>query len=276
MRVEEIRQLLEALKLRGERVIVHASLSAFGRVDGGAERLCQCLIEAVGPEGTILVPAFTYTETLGGEIEPDGGLRRRERTAAFHPELPVSAEVGAVAEAFRRMPGVLRSNHPTHSFSAWGRDARAMLSTQRDNNLLGPLKKLNVVRGHVVLLGTTLASATAIHLAEEQVGMPYLSRRTAVRINAAGYNERVVLENVPGCSRAFARLEEDIDPRKILCASLPGGTARKIPIRYLVNLAAVRLEEEPDLFICDGAGCASCVRKRDALRRRARAVGPRP
>jgi aminoglycoside 3-N-acetyltransferase len=60
MRLEEIRHLLEGLKLRGERVVVHASLSAFGRIEGGAERLCHSLTEAVGPEGTLLVPAFTY------------------------------------------------------------------------------------------------------------------------------------------------------------------------------------------------------------------------
>lgn len=268
MRLEEIRQLLDALKLRGERVVVHASLSAFGRVDGGAERLCQYLMEAVGPEGTLLIPAFTYTETLGVEFEPDADARKVVRTAAFHPELPVSREIGAVAEAFRRFPGVLRSNHPTHSFSAWGRDARAMLSTQRDNNLLGPLKKLNVVRGSVVLLGTTLAAVTAIHLAEEQVRMPYLSRRTAVRINAAGYDERVVLEDVPGCGRAFTRIEDDLDARKIVSLPLPRGTARKIPVRYLVTLVSKRLEDNPALFACDDAECPSCGLKRAALRRR--------
>jgi aminoglycoside N3'-acetyltransferase len=268
VRLDEIRQVLDGLKLRGERIVVHASLASFGRTDGGAETVCQALMDAVGGEGTLLIPAFTYAETLGAEFEPDADARRVPRTVAFHPDLPVSREVGVVAETFRHLPGVLRSNHPTHSFSAWGRDARAVLSTQRDNNLLGPLKKLNVMRGHLVLLGTTLASATAIHLAEEQLRMPYLSRRTAVRINAAGYDERVVLENVPGCSRAFERLEDDIDVNKILARSLPKGTARKIPIRYLVTLAAKRLEDNPALFVCDDPECASCAAKRTALKRR--------
>lgn len=268
MRLDEIRHLLDALKLRGERVAVHTSLSSFGTVEGGADTVCQAVMDSVGPDGTVLMPAFTYTETLGAEFEPDSDARKVPRTAAFHPELPVSREIGAVAEAFRRFPGVMRSNHPTHSFSAWGRDARVMLSTQRDNNLLGPLKKLNVVRGHVVLLGTTLASATAIHLAEEQLRMPYLGRRTAVRINAAGYDERVVLENVPGCSRAFARLEDTLDINKVLGVSLARGAARKIPIRYLVTLAAKQLENDPTIFVCDDPACASCAGKTSVLKRR--------
>jgi len=265
MRLDEIRHLLDGLRLRGERVAVHSALSSFGRVDGGAETVCQALMDSIGPEGTIVMPAFTYTETLGAEFEPNADARKVLRTAAFHPELPVSREIGAVAEAFRRLPGVLRSNHPTHSFCAWGRDARAMLSTQRDNNLLGPLKKLNVMRGQVLLVGTTLASATAIHLAEENLRMPYLGRRTAVRINAAGYDERVVLDNVPGCSRAFLRLEEVLDSSKTFGVSLPRGTARKIPIRYLVNLATKFLEDDPAYFVCDDIECASCNTKRALL-----------
>lgn len=268
MRVDDIRHLLEALKLRGDRIAVHAALSSFGRVEGGADAVCHALTDAVGPEGTIVMPAFTYTETLGAEFEPNADAKKVPRTAAFHPELPVSREIGVIAEAFRRMPGVMRSNHPTHSFSAWGRDARLVLSTQRDNNLLGPLKKLNVMRGHIVLLGTTLTSATAIHLAEEQLRMPYLGRRTAVRINAAGYDERVVLENVPGCSRAFARLEDVLDINKTHTASLPRGTARKIPIRYLVNLATRKLEDDSAVFVCDDPACASCAAKAATLRRR--------
>jgi len=268
MRPDDIRQVLDALKLRGDRIAVHASLSSFGRVDGGADAICHALMDAVGPDGTILMPAFTYAETLGAEFEPNADARKVPRTAAFHPELPVSREIGAVAETFRRLPGIMRSNHPTHSFSAWGRDARAVLSTQRDNNLLGPLKKLNVMRGHIVLLGTTLASVTALHLAEEQLRMPYLGRCTAVRINAAGYDERVVLENVPGCSRAFGRLEDMVDVNKTLALSLPHGSARKIPIRYLVTIATKQLEDDPAAFVCDEPSCASCAAKTAALRRR--------
>jgi len=272
MNADELLRLLDSLGLRGANIVVHAALSGFGSLDGGARTVCTALVEAVGNAGTIVMPAFTYAETLStdpgrasaisGGAGP-GPLSRRP--IAFHPDLVVSPEVGAIAEAFRHLPGVLRSNHPTHSFAAWGRQAREVLSTQRDNNPLGPLKKLNVMQGQVVLLGTTLQSATAIHLAEERVGSPYLSRRVAVRVNAAGYAERVVLENVPTCSNAFVKLEERLDPAKIRALPLPHGTARKIPIRYLVTLATKLLESDPRVFICDDAACADCATKRDAF-----------
>lgn len=264
---DELTRLFEALGLRGNHVVVHASLSSFGDVDGGARTLCTALVDVVGDGGTVVMPAFTCSETLNSPTatsQAAGGITVR-RPVAFHADLPVSREIGAVAEAFRHLPGVLRSNHPTHSFAAWGRQARDVLSTQRDNNPLGPLKKLNVMQGQVLLLGTTLQSATAIHLAEERVGAPYLSRRTAVRVNAAGYAERVVLENVPGCGNAFLKLEDRLEPAKVRAVPLARGTARKIPIRYLVGLATTLLESDPKAFVCDDPACVSCATKRDAF-----------
>jgi aminoglycoside 3-N-acetyltransferase len=261
MNRSDLNALFDQLALRGNHVIVHASLSSFGRVEGGAIAVCAALIDAVGDSGTVMMPAFTAAETWFRPVpgEPRG------RPVAFHADLSVSRPVGAIAEAFRRLPGVLRSNHPTHSFAAWGRHARDVLSTQRDNNPFGPLKKINIMRGHVLLLGTSLQAATVVHIAEERFGVPYLSRGTAVRVNAAGYDERVVLENLPGCSAGFLKLEDRLEPAKVKSVPLAHGAARKIPVRYLVQLAAAMLERDPYAFTCDQPECASCTGKRAAL-----------
>jgi aminoglycoside 3-N-acetyltransferase len=260
MNGSELRTFFDTLGVRGIPVLVHASLSSFGHVDGGARGLCEALMAAVGEGGTLLMPAFTYAETLAPE-----GAEPPRRPLAFHPDMPVSREIGVTAETFRRLPGVLRSSHPTHSFAAWGRQAREVLSTQRDNNPLGPVKKLNVLQGQVLLLGTTLQAATAIHLAEERLNLPYLGRRTATRLNAAGYEERVVIEKLPGCSAAFDRLEERLDSGKMRVVALARGSARKIPVRYLVTLATKLLERDPRAFICERPDCGSCAAKREAL-----------
>jgi aminoglycoside 3-N-acetyltransferase len=237
MNGSELRTFFDTLGVRGIPVLVHASLSSFGHVDGGARGLCEALMAAVGEGGTLLMPAFTYAETLAPE-----GAEPPRRPLAFHPDMPVSREIGVTAETFRRLPGVLRSSHPTHSFAAWGRQAR-----------------------QVLLLGTTLQAATAIHLAEERLNLPYLGRRTATRLNAAGYEERVVIEKLPGCSAAFDRLEERLDSGKMRVVALARGSARKIPVRYLVTLATKLLERDPRAFICERPDCGSCAAKREAL-----------
>lgn len=259
MTLDDLKELLRPLRLQGANAVVHGSLRAFGPVDGGAAAVCKALTQLVTDAGTLLMPAFTYAETLL-PLAPQRG-----RGVSFHLDLPVSREIGAIPEAFRRLPGVVRGSHPTHSFAAWGRHARDVLSTQRDNNLFGPLKKLNLMQGHVLLLGTHLHSVTALHLAEELLEMPYLERRTAARINTSGHEERVVLEKVPGCSIAFDRLEAGLDPAKLSSVRLAQGEARKIPIRYLLGLTTAALGRQPDLFVCARPECESCARKRDAL-----------
>jgi aminoglycoside N3'-acetyltransferase len=246
---------LQKLELMDLNLIVHAALPAFGP-ETSAVTICETLLEAVGPNGTIVMPAFTYSETLFG---PD------KEPIAFRPESPVSPEVGTIAETFRTLPGVLRSSHPSHSFASYGRHARDVLSTQRDNNPLGPIKKLNVLQGYVLLLGTQLRSATVCHLAEEMATYQFMHRGSGLRINAAGFAERVILENLPGCSVAFDRLEGRLDPEQVASTPLPDGIARKIPIRYLVRLASAALTEDPAIFICDRSNCESCEMKRAAI-----------
>ncbi len=253
---EQTARLLAPLELAGLNIVVHAA-PEFGATAADAAAICQALLDCVGPHGTIVMPAFTYTRTL---------LVPGATPVPFHSDLPVSEDVGAVAEAFRKLPAVLRSSHPSHSFTAIGRQAGLVLSTQRDNNPLGPIKKLNVMRGHVLLLGTTLRDCTALHLAEETAPLPYLGRGSAVRINVGGYQERVVVEQVPGCSAAFDRLEERLDPTQVVSTALPQGLARKIPIRYLVRLAAAALANDPAALICERADCPSCTVKRAAVR----------
>ncbi|MFI5396243.1 MAG: AAC(3) family N-acetyltransferase [Candidatus Binatia bacterium] len=261
MNRSDLSALFDQLALRGNHVVMHASLSSLGSIDGGALTVCSTLLEAVGDSGTVMMPAFTCAETWPSAA-PGKTLGR---PVAFHADLSVSKAVGTIAEAFRRLPGVLRSSHPTHSFAAWGRHAREVLSTQRDNNPLGPLKKLNIMQGQVLLLGTSLQSATFIHVAEERFGVPYLNRGTAVRLNAAGYDERVVLENIPGCSAAFIKLEDRLDPAKVKSAPLARGAARKIAVRYLMQLATAMLDRDPRAFVCDQPDCANCAVKRAAL-----------
>ena len=56
---EQITGDLKALDIRtGDAVMMHSSLSALGFVDGGAETVVDALLETVGPDGTLLVPAF--------------------------------------------------------------------------------------------------------------------------------------------------------------------------------------------------------------------------
>lgn len=48
----------------GQTLLVHASLRSFGWVDDGAATVTDALREALGPDGNIVVPASTETNSL--------------------------------------------------------------------------------------------------------------------------------------------------------------------------------------------------------------------
>lgn len=44
----------------GDHVFVHSSLRSIGPIEGGPDALIDALLEVVGPEGTLAMPAFNY------------------------------------------------------------------------------------------------------------------------------------------------------------------------------------------------------------------------
>ncbi len=261
---EQLRDCLARLEMHGKNLVVHADLERLGLREEQAEWVVETVLEAAGPAGTVLMPTFTVEKTLLDVGSTGPAVRSRPAVVPFHPDLATSEPV---AEAFRRLPGVLRSHHPTHSFAAQGPLARELLSTHRDNNPLGPLKKLNVFRGSVLLLGCSLQRVVGLHLALEMAGLSIREKMVALRINAAGYRERVVIDHFPGCTRAFDKLEPLLDGEAVREIALPAGSIRIVPFRYLLQLATRVLRNDPLALFCEQRDCAGCRAKRSVLGR---------
>lgn len=100
----------------GSEVMVHSSLSSFGYVEKGAMTVINAIIAQVSQEGTILMPAFV--QKINGKA-----ASYAQRACLWDIENSLS-DVGLITEMFRKMPSVLRSNHPTDSICSWGRYAR--------------------------------------------------------------------------------------------------------------------------------------------------------
>jgi len=98
---------------RGHVVCVHAALSRLGYVDGGPRTIVDGLEETVGSAGTILMPSFPTGGSMASYVDSGAVTDIRHSPS----------KVGALTEAFRQRPGVLRSNHPTNPMAAWGHDA---------------------------------------------------------------------------------------------------------------------------------------------------------
>ncbi len=223
-----------------------------------AEGFIADLRAFAGPAGTVLVPTFTSNWSLVGASESP---------VTYHNDLRVNPELGTVGDTFRRASGTLRSGHPSHSFAAVGQRAHDVLSTNRDNNPLGPIKKLNVINGQALLFGLRLRRCTALHLAEQQALPDLRYRGTANRINHAGYEERVVVEHVAACSAGYDHLEEYISDSVLAEVATAEYPVRLFALRELIRAASSAIRANPEAILCKQEECPSCDLRRSAIAR---------
>jgi aminoglycoside 3-N-acetyltransferase len=186
---------------RGGLLLVHSSLSALGYVAGGARTVIGGLMEAVGPEGTLIAPTHTW-EWM------DAGYRTFDADAT-------PGCVGVIPEALRSMPDAVRSLHPTHSIAAIGPHARSLA----DGHELcatpcgqgTPYAKLLDAGGQLLLLGVGLESNTVFHTVEAIAGVDYLLREEAEEfliIDQSGAFRRLAIrQHRAGVARRFGAFE---------------------------------------------------------------------
>ena len=195
----EIADALRTIGLeRGDSVIVHTSLGKIGYVCGGAQVVIEALIETVGEEGTIMMPTQSWKN-----LDPETGVhwdadktdwdRIRENWPAYNKAITPTNTMGAVAEMFRSWPGAVRSDHPSRSFAAWGRNAEYLTKNHDLSDIFGdtsPIGKLYDLDGKILLIGVDYDKNTSIHLAD--VRAEYRGKHTYVEHSAVMENGKRV------------------------------------------------------------------------------------
>lgn len=165
----------------GQTVLVHSSMSKIGWVSGGAQAVIMALMTVLGQDGTLMMPTHTSQNTNPANWSappvPESWWQViRENCPAFDPTLTPTREMGVIAETFRKMAGVKRSNHPIGSFAAIGNHTDFLLDHHDSlDQMFGdasPIGKLYELDGHILLLGVSHSNNTSLHLAEYRSEFP--------------------------------------------------------------------------------------------------------
>jgi len=145
---------------QGDIVLVHSSFRSLQV--GNPEDIVCALVNLIGPDGTLMMPALSY----------------RQQPCHIHDTRSTPTCVGFLSEYFRTRTGTVRSLHPTHSVCAIGRRANEMLGDHfLDRTPCGPnspFNRLIEVGGKILMIGCGLRPNTTMHAVEEHVVPAYL------------------------------------------------------------------------------------------------------
>lgn len=176
---------LQAGLKKGDVILLHSSLGRVGYIENGPDDIIDALLEIIGKEGLLVMPAF---------CEPEFD-KNRELYVFNMQNTPTYT--GAIPETFRKRLGVKRSISPTHSFSALGMRADDFVKNHEncDNPfaLNGPFGKLYEWKAKMLLLGVDHLANSSLHIVEDMSDFPvkvFTPKFKALVID--GKNEKII------------------------------------------------------------------------------------
>jgi aminoglycoside 3-N-acetyltransferase len=251
---QDLRTGLSKLGLGKHLVIAHASLKAFGHIEGGAETMVEALLDSMRG---IIMPTFTYMTMLNPEIGPPGnGITYGSETSLnkmaemYHPDMPADKMMGILPETLRKHPKAKRSMHPIQSFAGVGADA--ILNSQTIYNPLAPIGALAEQDGWVLLLGVDHRVNTSIHYAEKLAGRLQFIRWALTK-------DRVVeCPGFPGDSEGFEAIAPAVEKytRRV---QIGPALVQAVHLRSLIKVVMDQLQENPFALLCQNPDCERCM-----------------
>jgi aminoglycoside 3-N-acetyltransferase len=216
-----------------------------------AEQRLDLLIEAmeaaIGADGTLVIPTFTYGFTKGLTFD----VRN------------TPSEVGMVSERFRTRRGVLRTSDPIFSFACRGPRAAELCAVPvkecfGSESVFAALHEWNA---HIVDLGCSMSrGGTFVHYVETARGVDYRYKKTfsGTVISTAGIAEqRSVIYNVRDLSRKseadLGRLQKRLaDEGRLRSVNVGRSRVMGMSARDLFDVASKMLDEDPAALIAEG------------------------
>ncbi|GEK91920.1 AAC(3) family N-acetyltransferase [Alkalibacterium kapii] len=158
-------------------LLVHSSFKSIGEVEGGPDTVLDSLSTYM-KEGLLVLPTHTWEY-----IDKDNPV---------FDVLQSPSNVGMLTERFRKRESVYRSEHPTHSVAALGKDAKEFTEGEYKHDTpcaRGSVwGKLLDRSAQILLIGVDLTKNTFIHGVEEWVNTPGRIKDTHVDLYSVLYS----------------------------------------------------------------------------------------
>ena len=268
---EDFKEKLQELGIKsGDLLMVHSSFSAIGPMEMTPADVNDALLETLGNEGTLLMPAFTrpYLYFEGTPCR-DGQYR------------PFSVDerpyTGALVNELLKRPGCLRDRHTTHTLAGMGKDAAVLLDRQGPfdppTGLNSAWAEMAPRKGKMLFFGTGLACTTYLHYLETLLNLWYLGGALIRYKDEDGQCKSAFIQQHLGGCRDFYRgigskFYTKAIERGLNVGYVPFGYAglHLVDAEELYNIGCELLKEDPALLLCDSEQCFYCVNAKKHLK----------
>jgi aminoglycoside 3-N-acetyltransferase len=228
----------------GSVLLVHTSFSLTGPVEGGPDGLIDALVEAIGPEGTLVMPSWTDDDD-----------------EVFDPaSYEVDEHLGVVADEFWQRPGVVRGTHP-FAVAALGPLAAEIAGAPFVLPPHAPdsgVARVHDNDGWVLLLGVDHDADTSVHLAELIADVPYRVPHH-ITVLEEGEPKRIDYGENDHCCQNFIFVGDWLRARGLQREGIVGyGRAQLVRSRDVVSTVVQELEADPCRFLHRRGTCDSC------------------
>jgi aminoglycoside 3-N-acetyltransferase len=160
----ELRAALAAVGVvAGDAMMLHSAFNDTHGFRGSIEQLTEVFIDAVGPDGHLLMVSLPYRSSSFDYLS-----KLRVFDVRKTPSM-----MGMVSEIFRRRPDVLRSLHPTHPVLVRGERAQEFIEAHPSCRYPcgpgSPFDRLAAENGIVIFFNVAFDTYTFFHYLEHMV-----------------------------------------------------------------------------------------------------------
>jgi aminoglycoside N3'-acetyltransferase len=205
----------------GDLLAVHSALSSLWHVTGGAAAALDGILDAVGPDGTVVMPAFVRARG------PEASLPIPQRTIM----------TGAIPTALAARTKTQRSFAGPGSLVVHGRLSGEIATSAGERFAEGPLGQVYERDGRILLLGVGQRRNTSLHVAEELAG-----------VYPPSYH-----------GEAFGKMDAILRDLGLLTEGKVAGAATQLmSARSVVDATIALLHQDPLALWCGDRSCPRC------------------
>lgn len=160
--LDDFSQALKCFRLRESQVVfVHSGADWFRSIEGGTFQVLKMLLDETESK-TIAMPSFPFDGMMADYVDS------QQFDIVKSP-----SKMGLLTELFRRIPGVERSLHPSHSVCAKGPLAEYLVKDHQEClypfEPSSPFGKIVELKGKILLIGVGLEVLTHVHTCEDRL-----------------------------------------------------------------------------------------------------------